>query len=160
MIRVSKKQINFKSQTVRISLCFCGCVQNKLLLLSSARNVLVPIIKRLTAVNCPLQFIQCVCLFVVQLLFQSAFQMERADANYWRQMSTHYHSRAAYSSAYHDCILFNNQKLSPDSETSTTFLIKAGHTTDFTHAVLKYGCNFMCWNVMWCVWMIIFKYSC
>ena len=34
------------------------------------------------------------------------------------------------------------------SETLTTLLIKAGHKTDFTHAILKYDCKFMSWIVM------------
>ena len=55
---------------------------------------------------------------------------------------------------------FNNPKLTPDSETLTTLLIKGGHKTDFTHAILRYGHKFMSWNVMYCVLMTMFKYSC
>ena len=40
------------------------------------------------------------------------------------------------------------QKPSPDSETLTTLLIKAGHKTNFIHDILKYGCKFMSWNVI------------
>ena len=35
-----------------------------------------------------------------------------------------------------------------DAETSTTLLTKAGHKTVFTHAILKYNCKCMSWNVM------------
>ena len=58
------------------------------------------------------------------------------------------HSRRAHSSAYRDCMLFNNPNSHRTVKHRQRCWLKWVNKTDFTHAVLKYGCKFMSWNVM------------